>query len=404
MVNVNNSSIVPEHINEKNVWNNTLDAYATEWDDPYRAIARLHDGPDIIWLPDGFRGNPAWVLTRYELVREAFLNHELFSARENADVTELLGVEWKLNPLEYDPPEHQRYRPLLQSFFAPAEINKLDSMVKNICDELVADLKDKDGCEFIADFASLFPSKIFLDLMGLPQEDLKQFLEWETTFFRAEDVQDRVVAARSILAYLNAFVEERKNNPKDDLITRIISSTVDGRAINYNEFMGMIYVLFLGGLDTVLSTSGWIMNHLAGDQALQQRLRENPDDIPQAIEELLRAYGVTQTRRVATKDFEFHGVHIKKGESVLLPTFLANRDPRQFENPHEVDIDRKARHLTFATGAHNCLGIHLARRELRVVIETFLSTFDNIRIKEGEKMHYHTEGVWGINHLPLAWG
>lgn len=383
---------VPAHIPAERVWNNTLESYAREMEDPYLAISRLHDeSPDIIWLPHGFRGAPAWVLTRHALIREAFLNPELFSSSKNADVAELLGVSWKLNPLEFDPPEHHMYRHLLQPSFSPTEVEKLSSMVGAVCNQLVSKFEAAGCCEFIAEFATPFPSQIFLSLMGLPVENLEQFVAWENAFFRGENITLRVQAARAILDYLDKFLADRKKNPQDDLASQIIMSEIQGRPINDDEVMGIVYNFYLGGLDTVLSTSGWIMQHLAKDQVLQNRLRENPSDIAQAVEELLRAYGVTQTRRVATQDFEFHGVEIRRGEQIMLPTFLAGRDPKAYDNPHTVDIDRKARHLTFAVGTHNCLGIHLARRELRLVIETFLSKFKNIRIPEGERIRYHTE-------------
>jgi cytochrome P450 len=153
----------------------------------------------------------------------------------------------------------------------------------------------------------------------------------------------------------------------------------------------------------VYSTLGWIMRHLAGDQALQQRLRDNPQDIPKAVEEFARAFGVAAPHRNVKEDFTFHGVFMKKDDVVLMPTYMASRDPRAYENPHVIEIDRKARHLTFATGPHACAGIHLAKRELRVVIEAFLSRFRNIRIPEGENYAYHTGGVLGVDRLPLEW-
>jgi cytochrome P450 len=145
------------------------------------------------------------------------------------------------------------------------------------------------------------------------------------------------------------------------------------------------------------------MRHLAIDQALQTRLRNRPQDIPAAVEEFTRAYGVSAPSRTVAKDMVFHGVAMKKGEDVLLPTYLAGRDPRAWRNPHVIDLDRKPRHVTFGSGAHVCLGVHLAKREMRIMIESFLSRMNNIHIPEGEPFEYHTSSTMGLDRLALAW-
>jgi cytochrome P450 len=167
------------------------------------------------------------------------------------------------------------------------------------------------------------------------------------------------------------------------------------------EILGICFLFYVAGLDTVYSTLGWIMRHLAEDQALQDRLRANPADIPKAVDEFTRAYGVAAPHRMVTEDFTFNGVLMRKGDVVLLPTYLASRDPAAYENPHSVDIDRGARSVTFATGPHTCLGVHLAKREIKIVLESFLARFKCIRLPEGDKYHYHTGGVLGVDRLPI---
>ena len=146
------------------------------------------------------------------------------------------------------------------------------------------------------------------------------------------------------------------------------------------------------------------MRHLAGDALLQKRLRANPEDIPPAVDEFSRAFGVAAPGRTVANDFTFHGVSMRRGDTVLLPTYLASRDPRAFENPHVIDIDRRARNnLSFATGPHTCLGMHLARREIRIVLQELLARLQNIRMAAGESYEFHTGSVLGIDRLPLVW-
>ncbi len=183
----------------------------------------------------------------------------------------------------------------------------------------------------------------------------------------------------------------------------MVTGEIDGRPLEHLELMGMFYVLYVGGLDTVYSTLGWTMRHLATHPELQERLRENPDDIPAALEEFFRAFSVVCTHREVAQDYTFHGVPMRKGEEVNLPLMLANRDPGVFADPHVVDVDRKPRHLAFGTGVHTCLGMHLARREVRIVVEQFLKRFRSIRIQPGETYRYHTGRTFGVEYLPLVW-
>ena len=182
-----------------------------------------------------------------------------------------------------------------------------------------------------------------------------------------------------------------------------MTGEVDGRPLDHLEIMGMLYVLYVGGLDTVYSTLGWVMRHLATHPELQDRLRDHPEDLPAALEEFFRAFSVAITFRQVTSDYMFHGAPLKKGDEIYLPIMLADRDPRVFDDPHTVDIDRKSRHINFGTGVHTCLGLHLAKREICVVLEEFLKRFRNIRIREGETYRYHTPSGFGVDYLPIVW-
>jgi cytochrome P450 len=259
------------------------------------------------------------------------------------------------------------------------------------------------SCEFMSEFGSLLPSYIFLELMGMPRELLPQFLEWENTFLRGETVQARINAVREVYDYLQRYTAEKRQNPGDDLVSKVVAGKIDGRKITETEILGLCMTLYLGGLDTVANSLGWHLRHLARDQALQKRLKANPELIPAAVDELLRAYGVTSTNRTVAEDMEFHGVPMRRGDVVGMPAFFACRDPREYPDPHVVNLERKQRNVTFGTGIHNCIGIHLAKREIRIVLTEFLSRFENIRIPEGSNEILTTEGVWGVKELPLVW-
>jgi len=394
---------VPDHVPDELVWDHGFAQFLYELEDPYLAAARLHEGPGVIWAKDASYGNPAWILTRHEHIKEAYADFEHFSSTRGRIIAAVMEQDWMMLPVEADPPAHHHYRNVLTPFFTPAAISKRTAEISNFCEVLIDNFIDRGSCEFISEFAAIFPNSMVLALLVMPQEMLPQFLKWEETAIHGADDAERFGALSAIIDYLKRFIAEQRANPRTELMEGILFGRFDDRPLNDAEILGICYLLYVAGLDTVLSSFGWIMRYLASDQALQQRLRSNPQQIPAAVEEFARAYGVSAPTRTVAKDFNFHGVPMRKGDDVLLPTFLAGRDPRSFNSPHTIDIDRRPRHVTFGTGPHVCLGIHLAKREMATMIESFLSRMNNIHIPAGETFTYHTEGTIGIDRLPLAW-
>jgi cytochrome P450 len=394
---------VPAHVPAELVWDRSFDAFTAELDDPFLAVSRLHDGPGIIWATDAAYGRPGWIVTRHDLIAEVFVDFEHFSAERPGMIADLLGVNLRLTPIEIDPPAHHGYRRILNPFFTPKAVMAYDVPVRGACVELLDRFAAHGGCEFVHEFAMPFPSHVFLDLMHMPRERLADFIAWEDALMRAADPLLRVTAARSIYHYLNAHMQAQRVHPSSELLRAMTTAEIDGRPLEHLEVMGMFYVLYVGGLDTVYSTLGWVMRHLATHPELQRRLRDNPGDIPAAVEEFCRAFSVVCTHRQVAKDYVFHGVQLHKGEEINLPIALADRDPALFPHAHVVDIDRRPRHLNFGTGTHYCLGVHLAKRELRIVIEEFLQRFRNIRIQDGASYRYHTGRTFGVDYLPLVW-
>jgi len=399
---------VPNHVPPDIVWDRDYDEFAAEKPDPFRHVGELHDGPDVLWVrglnngPQGRRSG--WLPTRYALIREVLTDTDHFASGGDEGMMSVIGADWKLIPLELDPPQQQQYRKVLEPFFSPASINALDASVREACDELIDNFDDPNGCEFASEFGEKFPSHIFLDLLGMPREKLPDFLRWERGMLRPEKPEQAVQAMTDIARYLETFIAGQKNNPRSDLMKGIVSARFMGeRPLTDTEMLSICYILYIGGLDTVYSTLGWIMWHVAQDKPLQDRLRDNPDDITKAVEELLRAYSAASTQRRVKRDMNFHGVEMRAGDIVQVSLPLAARDPQAYEDPHRVDIDRPTRHIAFGTGPHTCLGLRLAKREIRIVLEAFLSRFRNIRIPAGEMHSFHTGNVFGIDRLPLEW-
>ncbi len=398
--------LVPDHVPPELVFQGDFEDFILSDPDPYRRLGELHQGPDIFWVNRWSKGMGSgyagWLVTREAIQREVLTDSNRFVS--GGELLKIIGIDQPLIPLELNPPHQQRYRKVLEPFFAPSAIDALDTMIRDCCERLIDAFEGQNGCEFIHEFADKFPTQIFLDLMGMPRERLYQFLDWERDMLRG-DTPDKVVTAMTNIAdYLTQFLEEQETNPGSALMQGIVNARLDdGTALTPVEKLSVAYILYIGGLDTVYSTIGWIFWYLAQDQALQEKLRENPGLITQASEELLRAFSAASTGRRVKEDMVFHGVPMKAGDSVTALLSLAARDPQAYDDPHKIDINRKPRHIAFGTGPHTCLGIRLAKREVRIVLECFLSRFKNIRIKPGESHRYHVGSVFGIDYLPLEW-
>lgn len=395
---------IPAHVPVESVWDRDFAAFLHEGDDPYIAAGRLHDGPGAIWVPTAAHGRPAWVLTQHALIEECFSDWEAFSSKRGANAA-VMDPNWLLLPVEADRPDHRYYRQILNPLFTPSAIGRRSSAVQELCDRLINAFIERGRCEFVSEFASILPNAITISLLGLPAESLPQFLAWEEEMVHGATPEAAFAAGQAVIDYLKHHIAEQQARPEaaTDVMQAILSGRMPDRRFTDAEILGLVYLLFVAGLDTVYSTLGWIMRHLTQDQALQARLRDNPGEIPASIDEFGRAFGVSAPSRTVARDMVFHGVPMKAGEAVLLPTFLAGRDPRAWTNPHEIDIDRRPRHITFGIGPHVCLGIHLAKREMKIMLEACLSRMRNIRRPEGGRYEYHTTNTIGVDLLDLEW-
>lgn len=395
---------IPSHVPEECVWDHSLAAFLHEGDDPYVAGERLHRGPGVIWAPTVAHGRPAWIFTQHALIQEGFFDWEAFSSKRGANAA-VMDSSWLLLPVEADRPDHHHYRQVLNPLFTPSAIVRRAPAVQELCDALISSFVDRGNCEFISEFANILPNAIVISLLGLPRESLPEFLALEHEVIHGETPESRLVASRTVIDLLKRHIASEQARPQasTDVMQAILSGRMPGRPFTEAEILGFVYLMFVAGLDTVAASLGWIMRHLAGDQELQARLRSNPEDIPKAIEEFTRAFGVSAPTRTVARDMDFHGVSLKAGEAVLLPTYLAGRDPRAWEDPHRIDIDRLPRHITFGTGPHICLGVHLAKREMKVMLEAFLSRMRNIRQPVGGRYEYHTTNTIGVDLLDLEW-
>lgn len=372
--------------------------------DPYNEwVPEIHAGPEIFYALHAYPGGtPAWIVRRTEDLRTIYFDTETFSSKDFSPYSKLIGDTWTNLPVEIDPPHHAKYRAFINPLFTPKAMTKLEDKIRHYAIEFIEAFRARGNCEFMKEFAFEFPIKIFLELMGLPLERTKQFLEWETGLLHDPDLGHMAAATRSVVTYLRGEIEDRRHNPTNDVISYALQVEVEGRKLTEDELVGFAFNLFIGGLDTVSTNMGLQFLHLAQNHEHQQLLRANPERIPEAIDELMRAYAPVTTFRTCTKETTVKGVKMMPGDKVAMSTTLAGRDPKEYDHPNEVRLDRKARSLSFGYGPHLCVGMHLARREMRIAIEEFLRLVPDFSLKPGHVVRRHLGMIQPVE-LPLVW-
>jgi cytochrome P450 len=372
--------------------------------DPYNDwVPEIHKGPEIFYAPHAYPGGtPAWIVRRTADMRDLYFDTATFSSKDFSPYSKMIGDTWTNLPAEIDPPHHAKYRAFVNPLFTPKAMTKLEGKIRDYAIEFIEAFRDKGECEFMKEFAFEFPIKIFLELMGLPLSLTPQFLEWETGLLHEHDMGKMADATRAVVTYLRGEIEDRRRNPTDDVISYATQAEIEGRKLNDDELVGFTFNLFIGGLDTVSTNMGLQFLHLARNHQHQNELRANPERIPEAMDEMMRAYAPVTTFRTCIKETVFKGVKMMPGDKVAMSTTIVARDPEEYDNPNEVRLDRKPRHLSFGYGPHLCVGMHLARREMRIAIEEFLRLIPEFSVKPGHAIRHHLGMIQPVE-LPLVW-
>jgi cytochrome P450 len=360
--------------------------------------------PPAFFVQDLYPGKSGWIFRRAEDIRSIFMDIEHFSLRGTSPFGPLSGGDWHMVPNEATNDKHIFYRSVINPLLAPKRMAALEDELRDVARSYISKFADRGHCDLIVEFTLEFPIKVFLKLIGLPLEQAPMFLAWEEGLIKAPNLEKMGVAANAVVDYMKEAIADRKKNPSDDLISHAIQAEVRGKRLDDSEIIGLCFTLFIGGLDTVSSHMGRQFLYLAEHPELQQQLRENPELIPAAIDELMRAFGsVSTAARVCTKEQTVAGVLVKPGDRIHLSTPLAGRDPEAYENPGEVRLDRKPQHVSFGHGPHLCVGIHLAKRELRIGMEEMLRMVPQFRVAPDAKIITDIGSVVQLLELPLVW-
>jgi len=307
-------------------------------------------------------------------------------------------------PITSDPPFHADARRLLLPAFSPQVVAEWEPEIRRLCNELIDNMGSVDTVDAAVQYAQNIPVYVIARMLGLPLEDSDYFRE--TVHLVLEEIGaefgERQGGFEKLEAYLGRHVQDHIDNPKDDLIGFLLNAKIYDQPLSPQHVVGTIILLMVAGIDTTWSSIGSSIWHLAQHPSDLQRMVNEPELLPTAIEELLRVYAPVTMARIVSQDAEIGGCPVKRGDSVLLPFPAANRDPEVFPDADKVIIDREEnRHVAFGLGIHRCLGSNLARLELRIAVQVFIQRFPQFELADPSAVTWSLGQVRGPRKLPV---
>ncbi|PTR12585.1 MULTISPECIES: cytochrome P450 [unclassified Novosphingobium] len=392
--------VVPENIDPKLVVDWDIYTQPELLEDIHLGWHSLHGrAPDIFWTP---RNGGHWVVLRFDDQSLILKDAEHFSSNELHIPP--MHNNYKMIPLNLDPPEHTRYRAVLMRYFGPAAINAMEPKLRVWANRLIDRVIDKGECDFTEALGAAFPVSVFMELMGMDLGRFEEFRSIVTEYFAHIPTERRAQLQEQIFTINRALLDEKRRNPGEDVASALVRESVRGEPLTQEELESIGYVLFLGGLDTVANALTFAFRFLATRPDLQDRLAREPERLPDFVEESLRRFAVVNQTRVVKHEVGIKGAHFMPGQMLICPLTAGGLDPLRNPDPESFDLDRKDRgHITFSIGAHTCIGNVLARMEMRVFTNVWLERIGHFQLGVEGKTPWRAGMVMGLEHLPLTW-
>ncbi len=389
---------------------------------PHDLFKKLRDEAPVHWNP----GRPSreravgvvepeqrgfWVLTRHADVVAVSKDSDLFSSSRgtaiNADMRPEDLSMFQQQMIHMDPPRHTQLRASINDFFKPRTIQKLDARTRELTREILDAVVARGECDFVLDVAAELPLLVLAELLGVPREDRRLLFDWTNRMMGLDDPDygnpyDAQAALMELFQYAAQMANERKENPRDDLMSVLVHARSDGRELDYMEINMMFFLMVIAGNETTRNALSGGLRALCDFPDQRQRLLDDSSLIKPAVEEIVRWHSpVMQFRRTATRDTEIAGQPIAENDKVVIYYGSANRDERVFERADEFDVGRSPNpHVGFGIGNHFCLGANLARSEMRIMLEEILKRIPDFELA-GPVEQLHSNFIHGIKRMPI---
>jgi hypothetical protein len=348
-----------------------------------------------------------WAVLSYVENEEAFRDHGRFSS-ETVQVPR--GEEWAfpaMPPVTFDPPRHRQLRKLLQPSFSPARVARLEPEIRARAISSIEEVLAGGKADGSKQYGLPIAINAVVYLLGVPLADEGLFAHWVDALVNVHGAADRegsLRAAQEMMQYFTGLIAEHRENPKDDLLSLILEDEEHGVDLTEPELYGLVFLFLTAGLDTAWKVIASSLHHLATHDDDRRRLVAQPELIPAACEEFLRFYAPTLMGRVATQDTELGGRQIRRGDLLLLCNGAANRDPAVFHDPEKFIVDRDdARHISFGSGVHRCIGAPIGQLEVRIALEEWLKRIPEFRLADPDAVQWIPGPIWGAYNVDLEW-
>ena len=362
-----------------------MEAVAAEFDpqmlfdhpDPYPMFAMLRQSQPV--MRSVFMNRVSWVLSKYDDCLAVLKDSDTYSSRSNAEVGKIMGR----TVIEMDAKEHTRHRALVQRVFVPRGLDGLQPVLEQMLHEIIDDLAGKQRADMVAHFTECFPVQVMAHMVGIPRAEYPQFQRWAIDMIGfPKDYPRGYAASAAIREYLLPIIAERRAHPCGDVISTLVTGTVDGQGLSDEEVVNFLRLLIPAGAETTFRLIGNMLFALLTERDRWERVRADRTLVPWAVEETLRwETSVLMVSRQTNREVEIRGNLIPADETISIVVASANRDEDHYENPDVFDLDRHADdHLAFGFGRHHCLGYHLARLEARLALDAVLDRLPNLRI------------------------
>jgi len=355
---------------------------------------------DWVWT---FRNGGHWIPLRGATISMVLSDYNRF-ANGPVIIPELRGEGAQVVPVSRNPPEHTPFRALLNPGLSPKAVQAMESAIRATARDLIESFRTAKYCDFVAQYSTQLPIKIFMNLVDLPVSDAPRLKFIADSITRPDGSQTIMQLIGAFQSYLDPYLKARLKQSGSDMLSTIVNGNICGKPIEYKDAMGLCTLLLLGGLDTVASFLGFVFLFLANNPIQRNQLVDDPNMIPAAVDEFFRRFGVSSLVRRVNKDFDIDGVPFREGDLVLVPSYLHGLDEREFQSPMEIDFQRTVgRHSTFGNGPHRCPGSFLARTETRITLEEWLKKIPQFEVDLEKRVQMGVGIVGSVLSLPLRW-